>query len=209
MREALKRMDEKVGPKSPLPYMIKLRNLIFGKKNPGPLVKYSFFVFLPIAIYFLLWNLLAFFAFSVGDLIRANKSIEISSLVAERFAELGIESANPIGTIQTYHSVSSLLMLGSIIGLVFLWRQKKMFFPLMFISMLFYLGMALFYVGGDYFWSEFSSVDKGLVAINILGAILVLKLQFYTGRNIKEESFTTVDSGSGSEGDLEPRGKVD
>lgn len=169
-------LEYATGPKSPLPYLLQLRNWIFGPTTPQMSVKIGFYLLFSIGFVFLIWNILSLFALQMRFLIRENKNISIQEYLQDRAVELNINPDYIVSKLLTFFSISILCWALFLFGMVLLWRQKKLFFWLSLSAELFYLGMAIFFVGGDFFWRGVTVLDKWM-----LFAVLVVLIfyQFY------------------------------
>ena len=177
----MRKFDEKIGPKSPLPFILQLRNWIYGAHAPSILIQIGFYGMNLLAIVFLVWNLLSFVALRMQNLILENKKISVGDFLSERAVELEIHPDYILPKLLTYYSVSVLCWGVFLIGLAFLWRKKKVFFWISAGALLFHVGMALFYVGGMFFWVEITSVDKLLI---FLCLVLLAIYRFFFFRTI-------------------------
>jgi hypothetical protein len=201
MREVLKKMDERVGPTSPLPYMIKMRKTIYGKEHPDALIQVHFFILFPITIYFSIWHLMSLFAFSSREFILEQKRIDILELAEERALDIGVDPTRILEDLQVFHSISAILWGVCFFGLIFLWRKKGIFLFFSGLAFLLLIGMVVFYLGGDYLSKEYTKVDKVLLALVPFALLLIYRLRFWSKKEVEvdedegeeetENTFTT------------------
>ncbi len=168
MKNPVSKFDKKIGPKSPLPFILQIRNWIYGTHPPSLIVRLGFYGMNTIAIFFLGWNLLSFVALRMQNLVYENKNISVAEFLSERAVELEIHPDYILPKLLTYYSISVLCWGVFLIGMAFLWRKKKIFFWLSLGALLFHIGMALFYVGGLFFWVEITATDKLLIFLCIV-----------------------------------------
>ena len=169
MENPAKKLDERIGPTSPLPAILRLRNWIFGLNPPSFIVKIGFYILSVVGIVFLAWNVLSLIALQMRFLVRANKDIPISEFLSERAIELEIHPDYILPKLITYFSISALCWGIYLFSMVLLWRQKKLFFWVGAGALIFHVGMGIFYVGGLYFWIEISNFDKLIIFASIAG----------------------------------------
>lgn len=158
---------------SPLPFIVKLRNLIFGSKTPGIYTRMTFFINLGCLVIFFLWSVISYFAIIYRQLFLVEKKVDVEAIIEARGLALGFEHGEFIQTLLTFHGVSLICWSFVFVGLIFLWRRSRHFAYLFFGGTLFYFGMILFYVGVDYYLEDTSGFDK------ILFLILNLNTLFY------------------------------
>lgn len=154
------------------------RNWLFGRQSPGFLVKFGYFCLTLIGFVFFAWNVLSSLALQMRFVINENKNVSVKDFLAERAVELEIHPDYILPKLLTFFSVSALCWGVFLFGLVLLWRQKAVFFWVAFGSVLFYIGMALFYVGGLFFWEEFTDMDKVFLFIILVSIFLYRFLLF-------------------------------
>ena len=163
MKSDFSSFDEKIGPKSPLPYLLQLRNWVFGLKRPNIVVQLGFYFLFVVGFVFFAWNVLSTIALRMRFVVRENKNISIKDFLSERAVELEIHPDYILPKLLTFFSISAICWLLFLLATVLLWRQKKLFFWIGVGAVIFYIGMALFYVGGLFFWEGITSLDKLLV----------------------------------------------
>lgn len=178
MKNRLQALNNTVGPKSPLPFILQLRNWIFGKVAPTLFIKLGFYFMTLVGFVFFFWNVMSSFALSMRYVVRENRNISVKDFLYERAIELEIHPDYILPKLLTFFSVSAICWLVFLFGMVLFWRQKKMFYLVSLSSVIFYLGMALFYVGGLFFWEEFTGVDKILLFV-ILAMLTVYRFFFW------------------------------
>lgn len=163
MKNRFQALNNKIGPVSPLPYILQLRDWIFGKVAPTLFVKLGFYFMTIVGFVFFFWNIMSGFAFSMRYVVSENRNVSVKDFLYERAVELEIHPDYILPKLTTFYSVSALCWLVFLFGMVLFWRQKKLFFVISVASIIFYLGMAIFYVGGLFFWEEFTITDKILI----------------------------------------------
>lgn len=194
MRKALQKMDEKVGPTSPMPYILQLRNWIFGKEKPEVWTRIAFFICLPIVLINLLWHAISYFAFSAREVIYQNKKVDIAALAQKRAGELQMNEGDAIELLSTFHAISMILWLLAFVGLVCLYRRKKIFVVITVGSFFLYLAMMGFYLGGAYVWKETTNADKLLLTIYAAVLLGIYRLRYFSeSTNEEEDPLDNVD----------------
>ena len=91
---------------SPIPFVILLRNLIFGKAKPDIYTRIVFYISSAIGLMFLLWNCISYFSLVSREWIFNNKGIDIESIIERRGIELGFEGADFINRLQTVSAIA-------------------------------------------------------------------------------------------------------
>ena len=169
---------------SPLPFIVKLRNLIFGSKTPGIYTRLTFFVNLFCLVVFFLWSSISYFAIIYRQLFLEQKSVDVEAIIEARGLALGFEPGEFIQTLLTFHGISLICWGFVFVGLVFLWRKSSHFAYLFFGGTIFYFGMMLFYVGIDYYLEDTSRFDKILFLIMNLNTLFYF---FFIQKSEEEE----------------------
>ena len=185
MENPARKLDDRIGPTSPLPAILRLRNWIFGLKSPNFITRIGYYCLTLVGIVFSAWNILSFIALQMRFLVRANRNISISDFLSERAIELEIHPDYILPKLLTYFSISALCWGVFLFGLVLLWRQKKIFFWVGAGAFIFHVGMAIFYVGGLYFWVEISNFDKLMIFASIAALAFYRFSQFPSGNSSK------------------------
>ncbi len=168
MKSDFSSFDEKIGPKSPLPYLLQVRNWVFGLKRPSIVVQIGFYFLFVVGIVFFAWNILSTIALRMRFVVRENRNVSIKEFLSERAVELEIHPDYILPKLLTFFSISAICWLLFLFALILLWRQKKLFFWIGIGSLVFYIGMALFYVGGLFFWEGVTNLDKLLIFASML-----------------------------------------
>jgi preprotein translocase subunit SecG len=157
---------------SPIPIIIQLRNLVFGKVRPD-IYTFSIFVLnLIIWFTFLIWHIFSYFAITSRSLIESEKGIHVEEIIMNRGTVLGFEPGDFLNRLQTFHAISVICWLVILIGLILLYRKKRKFFLFIIISALFYLGMNVFYLSFQYFKEDTTMYDKITLLILITSTVL-------------------------------------
>lgn len=185
MENPARKLDERIGPTSPLPAILQLRNWIFGLKSPNFIIRIGFYCLTIVGIIFLVWNVLSFIALQMRFLVRASKNISISEFLSERAIELEIHPDYILPKLLTYFSIAAICWGVFLFALVLLWRKKKMFFWVGAVALVFHIGMGIFYVGGLYFWAEISNLDKLVIFSSIAALAFYRFFQFPSGTSSK------------------------
>lgn len=167
---------------SPVPFIIQLRNLIFGKKRPDTFTQVTFYINLIIWASFVIWNILSYYAISSRTLIWAKKGIPVEAIIERRGKELGFAKGEFLDRLLTYHSLSIILWLIAGAGLVMLYRKKKIFLYLTVVPVGLYILMSIFYVSWTYFIQDTTAYDK----VALLIFFLSIAIQSYLLKNERE-----------------------
>lgn len=172
---------------SPLPFIVKLRNLVFGSRKPGIYTRLTFFVNLVCLLIFALWSAISYFAIVYRALFLQEKGVDVEAIIEARGLALGFESGEFIQTLMTFHGVSMICWAFVFVGLILLWRKSGHFAYLFFGGTLFYFGMMVFYVGFDYYLEDTSGFDKVLFLIMNLNTLFYF---FFIHRSEDEEKIS-------------------
>jgi len=158
---------------SPIPFIIQLRNLIFGKVKPSFYTRISFYINVIGLIIFGFWSALSYITIMFRSLFLEHKDVDVAAIIEKRGNELGFQGDEFMQRLATFHGLSLIFWASVFVGLVFMWRRKKIFAIFCFGGLACYLAMQLFYIGFSYYWQDNSNFDK------ILFLIMVLNTAFY------------------------------
>ncbi|MFT6244931.1 MAG: hypothetical protein ACJAXI_001700 [Crocinitomicaceae bacterium] len=172
---------------SPLPFVLILRNLIFGKKRPDMYTRIAFFVGTIISLTFLLWSIITYYTLVSRDWISSQKGIPVQSIIENRGLELEFESGDFLNRLQVASAISIILWIVFFAGLVLLYRKKKLFIYFTMVPLALYLGMSIFYLSFTYFAQDTTMFDK--IALLVLGLILIMH-SYLMGNERKGESIS-------------------
>lgn len=167
---------------SPIPFVILLRNLIFGKAKPDIYTRIVFYISSAIGLMFLLWNCISYFSLVSREWIFNNKGIDIESIIERRGIELGFEGADFINRLQTVSAIAIICWCFFFAGMVLLYRKKRTFIYFTIIPVVFYVFMNTVYLTFGYFLSDTTTFDK----IGILILALCLPIHSYLMKNERE-----------------------
>lgn len=145
---------------SPMPMLVQLRDVIFGKGKPDAYTQVTFY--LNICLWFILfiWSIISYFVISLRDLIYTEKSIPVETIILERGEQIGFESTDFLDRLLTFHSISIVCWILVFIGLVLMWRKNIRFVYFFFGGTMSYLGMVFFYLNSTYFVEDITLFDK-------------------------------------------------
>ena len=100
--------EKKTKFQSPKPILVRIRNLVFGKRKPDIFTRVTFYINTVLWLSFMLWNVIGYFAISSRDMISEMKGIKVEKIIAERGVELGFEPADFITRLTVVHGVGIL-----------------------------------------------------------------------------------------------------
>lgn len=163
-----------------MPYILQLRNFVFGRVKPGLAIRLGFYPMFFVGLLFFVWNVLSSIALQMRYIVWENKSISIKDFLSERAVELEIHPDYILAKLLTFFAISSICWIVFLLGMILFWRKKRSFFWVSLSSLIFYIGMALFYVGGLFFWEEFTGVDK-IALFSLICAVVVYRFLFFAG----------------------------
>jgi len=151
---------------SPVPFLIKFRNFVFGKEKPDIYTRVVFIVNLIIWLSFQLWTAISYFTLYNRSMIEQQKGIQIEKIIRDRGVELGFIDDDFISRLLTLNAIGIICWGLVFFGLILLFRKRKQFIFFMLGGSLFYLGMSVFYVSYSYFIEDTTTFDK--IALLIL-----------------------------------------
>lgn len=183
--------NQKTKFQSPLPFIVQLRNLIFGKDRPGIYTQITFYINLIGTIIFGLWSTVSYFAISYRAIFHTQKGVDVAAIINERGIELGFTEGNFIERLSTFHGVSMVCWTIILFSLVLLWRRKRVFAYFFFVPFLFYFGMMVFYISFTYFLEDTTGFDKVVLLILLLNTV---SYQLFAQTDEEEEELTFFDA---------------
>lgn len=156
---------------SPVPFVIILRNIIFGKNKPDIYTRLTFFIGIILSGIFLLWNGITYFALISADWIWNNKGVNVKGIIERRATELNFTADDFVNRLEVASLTSILLWIVFFCGLVLLYRKQKLFIYFTMIPLVLYLIISTFYLSFTYFMEDTTAFDK--IALLILGLSLI------------------------------------
>ena len=157
---------------SPKPTLVRMRNVIFGKRRPDIFTRITFYINMVLWLFFMLWNIIGYFALSTRGMISEMKGIKVEEIIAERGAELGFEPADFITRLSVVHGVGILCWGAIFFGLVLLYRKRKQFVFFIVGGVLFYIGLNIFYLSFQFFREDTTGFDKISLLIIVLSTVI-------------------------------------
>lgn len=167
-----KEIKAKTKFQSPLPFIIQLRNLIFGKEKPDTFTYVTFYMNLVISLTFMIWNIISYFSISMKDFILAQKGISVEEIILARGLELGYKNDEFIDRLLTFHAISIICWMIVFVGIVLLYRKKIQFVYFIVAPVFAYIGMSIFYIGYTYFLEDTTIYDKIALLIIVAGSVV-------------------------------------
>ncbi len=152
---------------SPLPILIRVRNLVFGTHSPDTYTKISFFFALLSWFIFFLWSILGMVVINSRHWIKETKKIDVTQLIENRGKELGFEPYAFAERLSAFHTASICCWVLVFIGLVLLYRKRVEFIYLYLGGCGIYLLMMWFMLGFGYWIKDTTTFDKILFFIMV------------------------------------------
>ena len=112
---------------SPVPFLIKFKKIIFGKKKPDIYTRITFIFNILIWLTFMLWSIVSYLAITMRSIILKQKGIPVEDIIQKRGIELGFEPNDFLPRLLTFHAVSIICWGLVFFGLILLYRKKKQF----------------------------------------------------------------------------------
>lgn len=145
---------------SPLPILLRLRNLIFGEQAPDTYTKISFYFALIIWFIFFLWSILGVIVIQSRHWIKEEKKIDVTQMIELRGQELGFDKYVFADRLETFHTASIVCWLFVFVGLVLLYRKQLQFIYVFLAGAGIYLLLMLFMLGFGYWAKDTTTFDK-------------------------------------------------
>jgi len=156
---------------SPVPFLIKFRNLIFGNEKPDIYTRVVFIINIIIWLSFQLWTAISYFTLYNRSIIEQQKGIRIEKIINDRGLELGFIDNDFVARLLTLNAIGIICWAIVFFGLILLFRKKKEFIYFILGGSLFYLGMSIFYVSYYYFIEDTTTFDKIALLILITSSV--------------------------------------
>ena len=164
--------EKKTKFQSPKPILVRLRNIIFGRRKPDIFTRLTFYINLIIWVSFMLWNVIGYLAISSRKMITEVKGIEVEKIIAARGVELGFEPVDFISRIAVVHGVGVLCWGVIFFGLILLYRKRKQFIYFIAGGVLFYVGLNVFYLSFQFFREDTTNFDKIALLVMLLSTTI-------------------------------------
>ena len=182
-REKMRKLE------SPIPFVIVLRNWIFGKRRPDIFTRITFIANLVIWMLFLIWSGFSYFAINSRDWILQQKGIRVTSIINERGTELGFENGVFMDRMETASLIAIVCWLVFFVGLVLLYRKKRIFVYFSIVPLLAYVALNSIYLGFAYFIEDITLFDKILILISLLSLSISVFMMRSGGENTGSSFF--------------------
>lgn len=157
---------------SPLPFVLRFRNLIFGVETPDIYTQITFFLNLALWTTFMLWSIISYVSITAREYIYEQKKIPVEEILFKRGSELGLDPEVFLSRLQTMNGMAIICWIVFFIGLVLLYRKKKQFIYFVLTGSLFYIGMQLFYIKYQFFKEDTTNYDKIALLIILVSTML-------------------------------------
>lgn len=167
-----KDLEQRTKFNSILPLIIQARVIIFGEKRPEIYTRFTFYFNTAIWFVFLSWHLISYLSISLRDLIFVEKKIDVEALIFARGKILGFRPYEFLNLLLSYHITSAICWGTIFIGLILMWRKKKIFNYFIFVPFLAYVLMILFFLRWRYFMEDTTFFDKISLLIFVLNILV-------------------------------------
>ncbi|MDG1332428.1 MAG: hypothetical protein P8P74_08860 [Crocinitomicaceae bacterium] len=164
--------EKKTKFQSPKPILVRIRNIVFGKRKPDIFTRVTFYINTVLWLSFMLWNVIGYFAISSRKMISEMKNIEVEEIIAARGVELGFEPGDFITRLTVVYGVGILCWAAVFFGLILLYRKRKQFIYFVLGGVLFYVGLNIFYLSFQFFREDTTSFDKISLLVIALSTII-------------------------------------
>jgi len=164
---------------SPIPFVVIIRNWIFGKRKPDIYTRFTFVTNVVIWLLFLIWSGFSYFAVNSREWILQQKGIGVKTIIEGRGKELGFEQGVFLERMETASLIAIICWLAFFVGLILLYRKKRIFVYFSLIPLLVYIGLNSLYLGFDYFIEDITLFDKILLLISLVS----ISISAYMMRN--------------------------
>ncbi|MFK7786063.1 MAG: hypothetical protein AB8B56_13155 [Crocinitomicaceae bacterium] len=164
--------EKKTKFQSPKPILVRLRNVVFGKRKPDIFTRVTFYINMVIWVIFMLWNVIGYIAISSRDMITEVKGIKVEEIITQRGIELGFEPADFITHLAVLYGVGILCWGAVFFGLILLYRKRKQFVFFIVGGVVFYVGLNIFYLSFQFFREDTTSFDKISLLIIVLSTVI-------------------------------------
>ena len=185
MEESEENIDASVKKfQSPVPLLIKLKNLIFGKEKPDVYTQLTFYINVIIWLTFLLWSVLSYFTISSHRVMIRFKGINIERIIQKRGEELGFEGIDTfLDRLLTFNGIAIICWGVVFFGLILLFRKKNKAIYFILGGTFFYIGMSIFYLSFSYFMEDMTAYDKVALLILIVSTIFHTQIIKQSGKD--------------------------
>lgn len=175
-RERIRKLE------SPLPFVIIIRNWIFGKQRPDILTRMTFLANLIIWLLFLVWSSFSYFAVNSRQWIWDQKGLAVTWIIERRGEQLGYKEGEFLARLEFTSFMALFCWLLFFVGLVLLYRKKKIFVFFTLIPLLIYIALNSLYLGFTYFVEDITLFDKVLFLVSGL-SLLIAAFMIRGGRD--------------------------
>jgi hypothetical protein len=178
---------------SPVPIVLKIRDLIYGKEKPDFFTRMNFLLNLVLWATFMIWSLISFYAVNARHFIYQQKGIPVEAIIKSRGRELGFDGDDFLQRLLTANGISVICWAAVFIALIFMYRRSKRFFYPFIVPILFYIGMLFFYISPAYFFEDTTTFDKIALLIMLTSASIYYYLIKNKGKD-EEINFFGVEA---------------
>lgn len=145
---------------SPVPFVLKLRDLIYGKRKPDFFTRINFILNLVLWATFMIWSVISFYAVGSREFIYRQKGIPVESIIKSRGRELGFNGEDFLQRLLTVNGIAIICWGIVFVALILMYRRNKIFFYPFIVPILFYIGMLFAYISPSYFMQDTTTFDK-------------------------------------------------
>lgn len=174
MNDFQQRIDSKIGPTSPFPFLKKVFLFVLGKEKPDWIIWFYCWIVLLVGLLMTLWYATGTMTFLFLDLIENQKGISANDFLQEKALIYGFSVATFKEALFTFQAISGGLWTLVVISLIAVYWGKVWGMRIQLILLSLLLAFQLFYLGWTYFFEEIAMTDKVLT-----GGVLIFSLVLF------------------------------
>jgi hypothetical protein len=172
---------------SPMPFINKMGNWIYGQKTPKLWVKVIYSVTSLIGLLFFVWHILGFSSVLFRKFVFAKKQIAVDEIIKVNAKKLGYTFEELISYLQIHHVISAFIWLVILWVLVLLWRGNKKIYLYLIFLLLFYFLQGIYFFGWRFITDELTIYDWSMFMIFSLSLVAGVLIQLFFKKDKIEE----------------------
>lgn len=183
----MKKPIDQIKPEDAIPVLVRIRDLILGKKKPDGFTRIIFLINMFCWLMLAMWNAISYFVLLTSDIIKESKGFSVKDVIIKNGQNLGFNGEEFLTSITNFYFNNLFVWVFIFIGLALMYRKKAIYPFFILGGLIFHFAYMFYVLGLQYFIEDISFFDKILYGILLVSTIIhSFLMKKETNTHIKE-----------------------
>lgn len=162
----------KLSPEDAIPLLLKMRQILLGKRKPDSFTRLIFLINLIGVLLLTIWNFLSYLAILFSDFIKSNKGFSVNAIIRRNGRNLGFQGQDFLEAISLYYFLNIFIWFAILFSLLLMYRKVKVYALFYFGALGIHFILMFWMIGLQYFIEDVTWFDKIIYAVLIISTLL-------------------------------------